>query len=382
MPNRQAAWLFDQRIRGRALPGLRRWLARPFPDAVNSRVLILYTANAICRSQVAPFLAYGSEIKQQLGGAVRFVKIEDATSAPLSLFTSATHILVQPWFTLKPADLRSLFAWLRSQAPQAGLSVLDGFAHNDLRMARDLPEDLAFYIKKALFRDPAQYDVCWRGDTNLTQYYSDLFGIEADPVDFRPPAGFAGKLRLGPNFFTAPRLMAGFKADAPPPQAGRQIDMQTRLGAKGSPWYSAMRQASLAAAEGLRGVSLSPAGRVSPQQYLAEMAQSRLCFSPFGYGELCWRDIEAFMTGAVLIKPDMGHLKTLPDLYEADVTYHPVEWDFSDLADVVTKALADEDGRERMAQAAYDRVKHYVDTAQFVQDMSELFQPSIAETTR
>ena len=40
--------------------------------------------------------------------------------------------------------------------------------------------------------------------------------------------------------------------------------------------------------------------------------ESKLCFSPFGYGEVCWRDFEAMSTGAVLVKPDMSHLQARP----------------------------------------------------------------------
>jgi hypothetical protein len=106
---------------------------------------------------------------------------------------------------------------------------------------------------------------------------------------------------------------------------------------------------------------------------MAELANSRLCFSPFGYGELCWRDIEAFQTGAVLIKPDMGHLQTLPDLYEPGVTYLPVRWDFSDLEDVVCSALADEPRMEAIASEAWNRTARYIREGCFVDDMAEMF---------
>ena len=72
----------------------------------------------------------------------------------------------------------------------------------------------------------------------------------------------------------------------------------------------------------------TPKDRIAQMRFLEEMRQSKLCWSPFGYGELCWRDIEAYMTGAVLIKPDVSHLGSLPDLYRPHETYLPVRWDF------------------------------------------------------
>ncbi len=48
-------------------------------------------------------------------------------------------------------------------------------------------------------------------------------------------------------------------------------------------------------------------------------------------GEVCFRDFETVACGAVLLKPDMSHLRTNPNIYEAWVTYVPVNWDLSNL---------------------------------------------------
>jgi len=374
MDPRWSAKLFERRVRERPLPGFAAWLRRPFSRTSTHRVLIYYTSSAICRSQVAPFLTYSKEFAATYGADVRLIEIDTIGSTSDALLRSATHVLIQPWFTIASERLQAVVDLIGARAPQAALSFLDSFAPNDLRFAATLPDDLAFYIKKSLFADEHQYQRIWHGDTNLVDYYSDLYGIEADPVDFTPPNGFETKLRLGPNFFTAPHLMAGFTNPSPPPQDGREIDVQTRLGRKGSPWYSAMRDAALASVESLEDVSISAAGRVTYPEYMKEMQKSRLCFSPFGYGELCWRDIEAFMTGAVLVKPDMSHLKTLPDLYEPWVTYVPVQWDYSDVGPAVANILSDQDARSRIANEAYRRVKTYIDDAQFVTDMAFLFE--------
>ena len=52
--------------------------------------------------------------------------------------------------------------------------------------------------------------------------------------------------------------------------------------------------------------------------------------SPFGYGEICFRDFEAVLSGALLLKPDCGHLETWPDIY-GEGTYVPLDWMASDL---------------------------------------------------
>ena len=42
------------------------------------------------------------------------------------------------------------------------------------------------------------------------------------------------------------------------------------------------------------------------------MRHSRICISPFGYGEICWRDFEAILCGCLVVKPDMSHVETNP----------------------------------------------------------------------
>ncbi len=107
---------------------------------------------------------------------------------------------------------------------------------------------------------------------------------------------------------------------------------------------------------------------------MAEMGRSKICASPFGYGELCWRDVEAFLAGAVLLKPDMSHLDTLPDLYRPWETYAPIAWDFSDLAEVVDRLLSDEALRSRIALAAFEETKRYLSEKRFVQDIRFVFE--------
>ena len=54
--------------------------------------------------------------------------------------------------------------------------------------------------------------------------------------------------------------------------------------------------------------------------------------SPFGWGELCLRDYEAVLGGALLLKPDMSHLETWPDVFVPHDTYAPFDWDATDPA--------------------------------------------------
>lgn len=78
---------------------------------------------------------------------------------------------------------------------------------------------------------------------------------------------------------------------------------------------------------------------ISKRKYLSELKLSKTCISPYGYGEICYRDFEAIISGCVIIKPDMSHLETYPDIYKKNETYVPVEIDMSDLESTLRKVL-------------------------------------------
>ena len=80
-------------------------------------------------------------------------------------------------------------------------------------------------------------------------------------------------------------------------------------------------------------------GRVSREEYFKELFNSKLCFSPFGYGEVCWRDFEAMFTGSLLLKPDMSHLDCYPEVFLPYETYIPLAWDLSDFDEKVDHYL-------------------------------------------
>lgn len=71
--------------------------------------------------------------------------------------------------------------------------------------------------------------------------------------------------------------------------------------------------------------------RVPYDQYQKMIAMSKVVIAPFGYGEMAPRDIESAMFGSILVKPDMKHVDTYPNIYEEKVTYVPCKHDYSNL---------------------------------------------------
>ena len=74
---------------------------------------------------------------------------------------------------------------------------------------------------------------------------------------------------------------------------------------------------------------------ISKRKYHKELLNSRITFSPFGWGEICYRDFEAIYSGSLLLKPSMSHVETWPDLYLENKTYLPCDWDLENLINII-----------------------------------------------
>ena len=82
-------------------------------------------------------------------------------------------------------------------------------------------------------------------------------------------------------------------------------------------------------------------GRIPKRQYLKECNSVLGLLSPFGWGEICYRDFEAAISCNLLIKPTMDHLVTWPNIYE-DNSYLKLDWEFTNIAEV-TEAINSDD---------------------------------------
>lgn len=355
------------------------FMGRPFRPGSGARMLIYYAPNRISYAQVYPFFHYAQDLRHRLGLDVRALPVEQFLHGRVG--RKADIIMVGPWFDVPPAQLAAALERLRDRHPAARLIFMDSYAHNDLRLGKALAPHVDLIVKKSAYADRSEFLRPRAGDTNLSEYYGLLYGTSPEPLAPDVPAELLGRVALCPGFLTAPQFITPFLTARPPDTQGRPIDVHSRIEQKGIPWYTAMRKAAAAAVQRIEGVTLTPPGRVSVRMFLDEMRESKLCWSPFGYGELCWRDVEAFLTGAVLIKPDMGHLETRPGLFVPGETYLPVKWDFSDLEQVVRTALANEGLRRHIAQRAFAVCRDFLGSAAFVDQYEPLLFPP-GETRR
>ena len=74
-------------------------------------------------------------------------------------------------------------------------------------------------------------------------------------------------------------------------------------------------------------------GRISSWEYTKELSKTIAMISPFGWGEICYRDFEAILNKNLLVKPDMKHIETWPNIYN-DEHYFRLDWDSLNLLDI------------------------------------------------
>ena len=94
--------------------------------------------------------------------------------------------------------------------------------------------------------------------------------------------------------------------------------------------------------------------------YLKEMRDSKVCISPFGWAELCPRDFEAFMSGSILLKPNMDTFDTWPNWYQNNKTYIPFNWNLSNLIEKLEYTIDNFDSLIDIARTAQKNYYSYL----------------------
>jgi len=108
---------------------------------------------------------------------------------------------------------------------------------------------------------------------------------------------------------------------------------------KNSNMYSFQRNYIIKLLEKLNDEKFVTGQIIGRGAYLNELKESKVCLSPFGYGEVCYRDFEGILCGSLLMKPSMAHIETFPNIYIENQTYIKLNWDMSDLEEKLIQVL-------------------------------------------
>ena len=232
------------------------------------------------------------------------------------------------------------------------------------------------YAKNQLLKDRSLYTKQYYGNRYFTDYYHNLFGIK-DKICIDPrspcPRESIEKLALSWNlglgdFHTYTKWGKRFRVILPrynyyknltDANTQRDIDITYRV-AMNYPLatISYQRKEALTQLSKLaenKEYKVFYEGKIPYAQYMNELRHSRIVPSPFGLGEICFRDFECFLAGATLFKPDKSHLKTWPEFYKPGITYEPYAWNYSDFQEKLIKLLDNPDKCHRIAQAGQAR---------------------------
>ena len=93
-------------------------------------------------------------------------------------------------------------------------------------------------------------------------------------------------------------------------------------------------------------------------QYIMSLLKTKIVLSPWGHGEVCYRDYEAMFCGCVLLKPDSGYIDSFPDVFRNNISYIPCKADFSDLQEKVDWILSNWNSLKEMRKANLNMVRN------------------------
>lgn len=347
-----------------------------------ARVRVLFAsdlAEHTSEQQLAPFRRHRKALRDQLS----LVSLHTDLATARGLLALPRHgfdvVGVKLSFHTAEREARAVVRELRRLAGSARLVYFDG----DDDLAVQWPailEDVDLWVKKHAFRDRARYGEPTVGKHHLTDWVHRRFGVSFDddpiPHGDAVPAAQRDKIFVGTNLALDDKIQdLAARVDALPTRE-RDHDVVCRAGVDPDTWLYHLRKDVTPVLESLapRFRVLTPTHRVPFEVYLDEMRRSRICVAPFGYGEICWRDFEAILCGCLLVKPDMSHVETYPDLFDAGRTYVPVRWDLADLAETCVHYLEHPAEREAIAREARRRLDAFYREGGFVDRVAAMLE--------
>ena len=319
-----------------------------------TNTLIVNFKHELSDTQIYPFYFYRHQLKTQSGIHFQEINLNDLDlKNSVKKNSNIKRIYFQHGFMMPDNELEEHLKYLSEVFPAAKIAFMDWFAPLSIRYATVVDQYADIYIKKQTFKNFDDYNRTTVGDTNLSDYYSRRHHLNLPEMSFSAPAGFEKKIRLWPNFYLSPQMVDLFMGSAPELEK-RPIDLHARIAVNGCEWYRAMRKDSADAIKDLNGYAVVSQGRVRRHKFFDELRNSKMVFSPFGYGEVCWRDYEAYATGSLLIKPSMDHLITFSDDFLKCETYIDINWDLTDLNEKIQEVLTNDSLRKEITLRAFN----------------------------
>lgn len=206
------------------------------------------------------------------------------------------------------------------------------------------------YIKKQVLKDRSLYKYIYPRNRYHYSLISKKPTLEEDPLysyyDFN-------KIYVGVNIasysrnFDELRFQKNKKHDV---HFSGTIDRNT----KGADiWYTAHRRKAYDILK--NKYDKVHKSKLSYKEYIKELGESRIIVAPYGFGEICFRELEAMALGTLVVKPQMSHLETYPDLFLPNETFIEVDPDWSNLESTIDQILDNYDKYDHIRKNAYNK---------------------------
>ena len=88
-------------------------------------------------------------------------------------------------------------------------------------------------------------------------------------------------------------------------------------------------------------------------RYFVMLKKSLVSVSPFGWGEINYRDFEAIISKTVLYKPDLDHIETWPNFFIKNKTYVNFNWDMNNFEKKLLKLTSNKKKCLKISTAAF-----------------------------
>jgi len=345
-----------------------------------------YPGDKIVTAQQDPFVYYKRDLKQQINLEVSLKQISHLSQVVDFLRSDRSDIyFFMPDWREEPDEVEAHFQTIRSLKKREKLIFVDPFAQATTRFLNVLPYVDGF-VKRQRYLDQSLYTTDRPGGSVFTQYLAEQWHYDLGSwhIGSVAPNGHESRILTGWSL----GVSKGFRdlLNRPhwlSPPTKKTIDIFSRiaLGNELDTWYYPYRLAALNALRPLTtdytvamNQGTSSKDLVPKRQYFRELRKSRIVFSPFGWGESCWRDFEAVCYDCLLIKPSMEHLDIQPNLFIPGKTYVPVAWDFSDLESKCRYYLEHPKAADEIIQRARQAYLEYFKSKQFITQISQLLE--------
>ncbi|MFX1258700.1 MAG: hypothetical protein ACFFAN_12635 [Promethearchaeota archaeon] len=232
-----------------------------------------------------------------------------------------------------------------------------------------------YYYKRQLLKEKSLYTKILSGNRVYTDYYARTYNLDDDIEDdteqgkiFYPKYKHKISLAWSINFcinrfykkssYTLYALSKIIHIKYHKPNLNRKFVLAANFSVKypSLPFFQREQMLKILQEQFKTNNNVS-IGFVPRKIYSENLKASKAVLSPFGWGETCYRDYETFMSGSALIKPDMNHLETWPNLYKKDVTYLPISWKIEDFSEELSNAMENEKLLFRIAKNGQEAFK-------------------------